>query len=140
MNAKDFKKTCWQHLHYLSSLPWLWGLVVSSSPAELWVVRSNPVRVWGGSFFKQNVDLCFSATNRRKLRQDREAHVYVPACGYERHSEFPIGSLLCTLTKTCTSAVEATPSTYVPRYICEGNTTFAVTKITRSGYQSVSFS
>jgi hypothetical protein len=28
---------------------WRRGLVVSSPPAELWVVRSNPVRVQGGS-------------------------------------------------------------------------------------------
>jgi hypothetical protein len=33
------------------SLPWLIGLVAPSPLAELWVVRSNPATVKGGSFF-----------------------------------------------------------------------------------------
>jgi hypothetical protein len=41
-------------------------VVVSSLPAELWVVRSNPARVWGDSFKNKIID---SAMKLRLLRK-----------------------------------------------------------------------
>jgi hypothetical protein len=45
------------------SAPGTWSVVVSSLFAELWVVTSNPARVWGGGSF---LLLKFSCKNKKK--------------------------------------------------------------------------